>query len=949
MTLKEFLNEIDQLKLHKQKDQSVSLKKPLLLLLLLAKLHRKEILENRIHFLDIEKELDELIKLFSDRNVKNSLPEQPFNYLASSKIWVIKSKYGNGVIPDEKVSKKTMRDSETYGYFEEGVFDLLIENESSRIEAVNFLLDKFWPKSVHEQIMRKLHIKKAEFSCEERGHVENGVETMDHSDELFYFLNHIDEEKYTLASKMEERLFDDPKASCMYARNLLESIVESVLKLENHYDHLRKPLVEKVNFINLEGYLPKHDTGVNNAMYIIRKTGNQAIHEEKFSSIEAAIKLYKESFKVATWFAEVYGDGNIQIPKYKEPLQSRKEYIPKDQLESILKELLAEKQVNLMQYETNTTEIDETNDQKLNQYTPILKEDLPMGKSYLLREMRRLQESSKEAVESPEEFSEYKNYMHVERKIQSDIEAIIKQESKTESPSLIILSGSVGDGKSHLLSYFRENLPEIKQFKIYNDATESYDRNKTAVETLREELISFSDQYLYKNNEKMIIAMNLGILNKFLEADHGDYSYQKLKEFINDSKVFEREHSPYYSQNPYSIVTFSEYPPFELREQGAESEFFQGILNRIFSSSEDNPFYKAFELDVNENKGFQGIVHYNYQYLMNPQVQYVIVQSMIRVILKKKIVLSTRAVFNFIANIVIPENYNEEMEFGWSDEDFFDNSVPNLLFNRKNRSIILDAMAEIDPIHYRNKEIDEIILDMNTKENRQQIVDKHLDDVKFFPVYQNIFEDDSLDSETSLFSNNQLSKMVIRTAFLTKNDFYQNLIPDSYTSFIKHLYSFNKRDTDEIKNFSRTVFNAMMKWKGSPKNNYIYIKDYFEFKVALKLNINAIADHLKALEGERLRSFDLIIRVGFIEKFSGRIIYLDVDYHLYQLLLAVEKGYQQNYKDMEDAINFVEFIDRIISSSNNESELLIHLPNEKKTYRLEYSDLSGYTFDKEHN
>ena len=49
--------------------------------------------------------------------------------------------------------------------------------------------------------------------------------------------------------------------------------------------------------------------------------------------------------------------------------------------------------------------------------------------------------------------------------------------------------GSVGDGKSHLLSYLNKNNKELFQnVYIYNDATESNNPYKTAVETLVEKL-----------------------------------------------------------------------------------------------------------------------------------------------------------------------------------------------------------------------------------------------------------------------------------------------------------------------------------------------------------------------------------------------------------------------------------------------------------------------------
>ncbi len=45
--------------------------------------------------------------------------------------------------------------------------------------------------------------------------------------------------------------------------------------------------------------------------------------------------------------------------------------------------------------------------------------------------------------------------MHVERKIQTDLERILVKNKELNSSSLILLCGSVGDGKSHLLAYLK--------------------------------------------------------------------------------------------------------------------------------------------------------------------------------------------------------------------------------------------------------------------------------------------------------------------------------------------------------------------------------------------------------------------------------------------------------------------------------------------------------------
>ena len=49
-----------------------------------------------------------------------------------------------------------------------------------------------------------------------------------------------------------------------------------------------------------------------------------------------------------------------------------------------------------------------------------------------------------------------RDYMHVERTIQLELEKLLIDVKKDGKPSLILLCGSVGDGKSHLLAFMKE-------------------------------------------------------------------------------------------------------------------------------------------------------------------------------------------------------------------------------------------------------------------------------------------------------------------------------------------------------------------------------------------------------------------------------------------------------------------------------------------------------------
>ncbi|MGR5981740.1 DNA phosphorothioation-dependent restriction protein DptF [Bacillus cereus] len=109
-----------------------------------------------------------------------------------------------------------------------------------------------------------------------------------------------------------------------------------------------------------------------------------------------------------------------------------------------------------------------------------------------------------------------KKYMHVERKIQTDLERILVKNKELNSSSLILLCGSVGDGKSHLLAYLKENKPELLEgYQIFNDATESFSPNKNAMETLEEILQDFSDQSIGQSNKKSYFSNQYGSSSQF--------------------------------------------------------------------------------------------------------------------------------------------------------------------------------------------------------------------------------------------------------------------------------------------------------------------------------------------------------------------------------------------------------------------------------------------------
>jgi DNA phosphorothioation-dependent restriction protein DptF len=93
-------------------------------------------------------------------------------------------------------------------------------------------------------------------------------------------------------------------------------------------------------------------------------------------------------------------------------------------------------------------------------------------KPCLIEELRKLKESSKEAVENIEFFSSFKVYMHVNRKVEDELFKLINSSSNSSISQLILVCGGVGDGKSHLISFLKKMNPQlVDKFYIHNDAT----------------------------------------------------------------------------------------------------------------------------------------------------------------------------------------------------------------------------------------------------------------------------------------------------------------------------------------------------------------------------------------------------------------------------------------------------------------------------------------------
>lgn len=154
--------------------------------------------------------------------------------------------------------------------------------------------------------------------------------------------------------------------------------------------------------------------------------------------------------------------------------------------------------------------------------------------------LRRLSKLSAEAVQNIDDFDQLKEYMHVKRCTEDDFKDLMSRIVDVKHKHLVLVCGSAGDGKSHLLSYlkYKDQNKILDSYKIINDATESDAPNQTAIQTLAERIAAFRDDRLDDGGcEKVVLAINLGMLNNFIDSEQGKY-FSRLKQYVLDNNIF---------------------------------------------------------------------------------------------------------------------------------------------------------------------------------------------------------------------------------------------------------------------------------------------------------------------------------------------------------------------------------------------------------------------------
>lgn len=539
---------------------------------------------------------------------------------------------------------------------------------------------------------------------------------------------------------------------------------------------------------------------------------------------------------------------------------------------------------------------------------------------------RKLSIKSQEAIINENKFNDFKKYMHIERPIQQDLINKIENHLFTNKKSIIFIVGNVGDGKSHILSYmsvlYKEEFEDLN-IKIHNDATETTSPHKSAIETLLELLEPYNDIDINSGENRLIIAINLGMLTKLSEELNNKGNFNILNKYIKETNVLDQKQIKDNENKYFDIVSFIGLSSINIENNKITSNFYRQAFDKVFLKDKGNPFYNAYLFDL-ENNIYRDI-HKNYELLLRKEFKEAIIYLLIRAEIEYKMIISARTLFNFFYDICYP-GINNKNKY---------NLLPSLLFENKNKSKLLNIISKFDPIIDQTKEIDDITIELYHSNDYGKRIEDLLKEKK-----ELIFIFKEIPEYKKTFRN--YLNLYLRLRFLLNyNDkIFDNKIYNEFLNLFKKIKVENKEynKCNEIRLY-KLISKTILKWNGDLGDTNTKI-----IKTSNNSNIKILIEPEYEFLNQYILGTEIILEILVKDQEK---INLKIDFNTFKLLKAIEQGYFIKADDRKKAVNFNKFINDIIKySEQNKNSIDIYNTKTKKIYKLKKEVWNEYTLKK---
>lgn len=556
-----------------------------------------------------------------------------------------------------------------------------------------------------------------------------------------------------------------------------------------------------------------------------------------------------------------------------------------------------------------------------------------MGNCEFISELNRLRKSSSDSIDNVEKFDDFKKYMHVTRSAEEDLKNILRCVNSSNKKTLVLLCGSAGDGKSHLLSYLKNSDAEhlIDHYTVYNDATESRAPSKTAIETLNDLLADFKDFNIGNAGKNVILAINLGVLSNLIESEYGA-EFQLLKDYVEKNNILTTQINinGYDSESYFQYVSFSDYNMFSLASDGVHPDYIENIMDKVFKGIEDNKFYMAYKIYcANCPLSPKCPVKKNYEYLMKKERQKFVAELLVKTTIQDKVILTTREILNFVYDILVaPEfSYTKLQKLLINDavylKTFLKQITPALLYDSIDLTTLMNILNKYDPLCIRTEKSDVTAIAYYASTNVEKQIGEAFSDTPYQEVVCNAEMMERINGDRLLKS--QIYNLLVRIEYIDLSINQTDFSDEIYKKYLSDLYLFNAGQGRKLGSLYNMVEKGVIQWCGNDVDGNLCLDDrHSGFCLYEKVEFNANLDHMpKQSDKDRLQRFVPTIIIAFECDGNKNNIYLDIDYALYTLLFKLNKGYIQTADDRNNHADFISFVSRILQTGSLENNICV--------------------------
>ena len=565
-----------------------------------------------------------------------------------------------------------------------------------------------------------------------------------------------------------------------------------------------------------------------------------------------------------------------------------------------------------------------------------------------IMQLSKLRKSSAESVENTNAFNHFKEYLHVERHVEIELRKLLRSVNEKQGKCLVLLCGSAGDGKSHLISYMKNSDTEglLDGYELYNDATESSEPTLTSIDTLADKLTDFDDEH-YDNADrsKMIIAINLGTLNNFIESAKGK-SFTKLRKYVEENKILSSyaQETGYKDKSVFQHVSFADYQVFSLSENGIQTIFLEKLLEKVFSQNDDNPFYQSYKKEETNCQLCQRCpVRHNFEFLSDPKNQQILIHRIVQAVIIDKTIVATREVLNLLYDLIVhPDFDKQKISIGTSDvqylNDYISWTTPMLLDEYEDISPLINAMRSHDVLRNRTAIADEEATRFHSLDNIEKVFEDTTKGTPYIVLntISNVSQLGGIKPE--------LKKIIYR--FIARLKAMEHNINRSekeirFEQYLSYLYDQNSGNEKKLAALYESTKKAVLNWDGEFGGDFICIDESNEHhwileELKLKAAINKDAPKIT---GE-IQRFSPIISLSYKKdgQDNTKPVTIKIDFALYELISDMKAGYRPTMQDKNRHTDFVSFVQQLIELGNKEERVTIIPKDGDKKYQIVFEE-----------